>query len=283
MTTAEEAWDDLFRRAAQSRFAGVTAETDDLMGAADLREGSINPNSGSKAPGAGAGGPGMMPPMMGMGGGGGGGGAAAPSGGLGATTATAAPEPAPGVRVAAMQPLEAPTAASAGPGAAEAEPGDLGGTGGGSIGGGGGGSLPEVDLEGAAGSDSGPENQEGGPAGDGSGVTDPAGGGPAVLGGPTTPGDFSVDPDRLRRAADRWYALSDHVRVNGEMDVPDTYGLLKSAPVPGLGAEATAWAQGASAEFRAVGDALAKLADAYLANEETGAALAGEALAEGEA
>ena len=57
MTDANKAWEELERRAAESRFAGIGAESDDLLDGADLREGAINPNAAGGKGKAGAGAP----------------------------------------------------------------------------------------------------------------------------------------------------------------------------------------------------------------------------------
>lgn len=76
MTDAADAWRELARRASESKFSGIRSDSNDLLDAADLREGTMAPG-GAANTNADAGG-GMMPPMM-MGGMGGGGGQAAPS------------------------------------------------------------------------------------------------------------------------------------------------------------------------------------------------------------
>lgn len=65
----QDIWVELARRASESKFSGVTSETDDLLGDVFLKEAPLNPSAANGAHGAGA--PGMMPPMMmgGMGGG----------------------------------------------------------------------------------------------------------------------------------------------------------------------------------------------------------------------
>ena len=88
MTEASDAWKELHRRATESEFGGISADSDDLVDDTELREAPINPNaSGGKGKGAGNG---MAPPPMMMGGAGAGGGAGAAAGAQGAMGATAA-------------------------------------------------------------------------------------------------------------------------------------------------------------------------------------------------
>ena len=69
MNDAESAWEELQRRAAESTFSGIRADSDDEVDPNALREAAIQPNaSGSKGGNKGGQG-GMMPPMMGGAGG----------------------------------------------------------------------------------------------------------------------------------------------------------------------------------------------------------------------
>lgn len=134
MNQAEEAWRELQRRAAESKFGGIRADSDDLLHDPELREALINPNAAGGRDGEGQGG--TPPPMMmaGMGGSGAGPGAvAAPGGAAGAGALGAG---AVGAGPAAAGAMGAARAPMAGGGAGAAGAG--GGFGGGSPGGPGG-------------------------------------------------------------------------------------------------------------------------------------------------
>ena len=78
MNEAEQAWRELQRRAAESKFGGIRADSDDLLDDPELREALINPNASGGKDGDGQGG--TPPPMMMAGVGGSGAGPAAPGG-----------------------------------------------------------------------------------------------------------------------------------------------------------------------------------------------------------
>ncbi|MFD0867383.1 hypothetical protein ACFQ06_16435, partial [Tessaracoccus lubricantis] len=79
MGDADKAWEQLMKRAAEGRIAGLRADSDDEIDDSDLGEAAINPHAVGSKGRKGAGGPSMMPPMMGAPGGAGGR-AAAPGG-----------------------------------------------------------------------------------------------------------------------------------------------------------------------------------------------------------
>ena len=160
MNDAESAWEELQRRAAESTFSGIRADSDDEVDPNALREAAIQPNaSGSKGGNKGGQG-GMMPPMMG-----GAGGAAGKPGVAGGMAPGVDPNAASALGGSALRSGAAPAAANTaalgttgalggpnglgtgGPGGSTGGLGGLGGLGGGPMAAGGS-DLPMVDTDG---------------------------------------------------------------------------------------------------------------------------------------
>lgn len=269
MSSTDDMWDALARRAALSKFSGVTSDDDDSLANPELREALLNPNRAAGGGGAGAGGPGMMPPMM-MGGMGGAGGGAAggAGGGLGSSAGPAATGPVgPAGMGGGMPPLApAPTlsAAAGGPGAGEAleEPAmpDLGGAGGGG--------MPDLGSGGGGMPDPG--------AGAGSGAGAEAGAG---AGAGTKPADgFAVDPTQLKTLADKWEALAAQLR--GMPPQPESdLGLVEVAarPQQALNQQLNTWNKGAADEFDAIVGRLHEALSSYSSADDSGVAEAKKA------
>ncbi|GAB3810977.1 hypothetical protein GCM10028820_01430 [Tessaracoccus terricola] len=244
MTEPDDVWAEVARRAAVSRFSGVTADDDDVIVNAELREAQLNPNRQGGQGGVGA--PGMMPPMMmgGMGAGGAGASGGSGGGGLGGGSAAAAaaattrpPQASTGLGVQAAQ--AAPLAEEV-----EEEPGvpDIGGLGGGGIGGGGGG-LPD--------------------------------GGGAGGGAPVGPADgFSADPVAVRGIASRWAELAQEIQALDSPAFDAALGLVQppQRPQQAVNEQVRTWTTGAGEEFDALVGRLHDVAGQYEAVEESGTA-----------
>lgn len=274
MTEAADAWRELQRRAHESKFSGVSSNTDDLMADADLREHLINPNNAGAASQQ-AGGS-MMPPMMmgGMGGGaggqqqsslGGGGaapGAAAPGGG--AAYAPAAGTPAP----------SAPTVQASGEEAVpEPELGGLGGAPAGGLGGGGGmpaggempGGAPEGGLE-DAGEAGGAGDEAPGSGGESTVEMNDTGERKDFSDGVENPDGFTVEEQELQEIAQLWEELSDMVG-GGSRTMPGPASLGFAADLKPSSDELAGytqrWAMQAAGEFLSVAHRLISAKRAY--------------------
>lgn len=242
MTEPEDVWAEIARRAAVSRVSGVTADDDDLMTTADLREAQLNPNrQGGQS---GVGGPGMMPPMMmgGMGGRGGGAeGGAGGGGGLGGgsmAAAAASTKPAQASTGLGVQAAQAPLAEEV-----PEEPAvpDLGGLGGGGGGIGAGGGAPEASA--------------------GAGSAPPADG-------------FSADPVAVRGIASKWAELAQEIHALESPAFDAALGMVQppERPQQAVNEQVRTWTTGAGEEFDALVARLHDVAGQYEAVEETGAA-----------
>lgn len=262
MSDASDAWKELARRASESKFSGITANTDDLIREAELREGVINPgDAGAGGPAAGGG---MMPPMMmgGMGAGGAGqGGAPASLGSAGGGSAAAAAGSgyAPGPR---MVPSSAPASKDSGAGTGPMPGGVPGGP---MPSGGGGGEEPgavdeqepldDVPLEEPA-----PEPED---------ATDDA---------DDAPGDgFTVEESQIEEIAQRWSEIADRLAKGGTMmPAPPSLGFASKARLAtdDLGSRTQRWNEEAVKEFLNVSHLLVSAARAYGDVEEVSIALA---------
>lgn len=260
MSSSDDLWDTLARRAALSKFSGVNSDDDDSLANAELREALLNPNRAAGGAGAGAGGPGMMPPMM-MGGMGGAGGGAAggAGGGLGPSPGSAATGPVgPAGMGGGMPPLApAPTLSAAG-GVDGGEPledpamPDLGGAGGGG--------MPDLGAGGG-------------------GMPDPGAGAGAGAGAGTKPTDgFAIDPTQLKTLADKWEALAAQLR--GLPPQPESdLGLVEVAarPQQALSQQLNTWNKGAADEFDAIVGRLHEALSSYSSADDSGVAEAKKA------
>ncbi|WP_296140002.1 hypothetical protein [uncultured Tessaracoccus sp.] len=243
MSDTSSAWKELARRASESKFSGITSESNDLLGEAELREGILSPNAaGAKTPDAGMG---MMPPVMmgGMGAGRGGPAQAAPAGG-GAAPSGPATAAAPGGSSG-----YAPRPGGELPTAKELKPdGGSAGSGGGLSGGGGGapapggGSLPAGDEmpDPAGGPDDGAEDQA-----DDSAAPEEAVPEATLEQEPTPPSiddvvgepdelevkdGFVVEQERMQEIAQLWDELSDQYdQVSSRMPAPPSLGFVEDA------------------------------------------------------
>lgn len=237
MSEAEQAWEKLAQRAMQSKFSGITADTDDLLADIDIREGKLSSKGNHSNAGQNAGGP-MMPPMMmgGMGGMGGAGAAAAPRMGTAAAPAAATVGPTPQVGPQAVQPQHL----AAGPAAAGVPSGlPSGGPGGPGLGGGLGDSAAESEppAEEAVAESSSP-----------------------------TPDGVIVDNEQLTNVAALWVELSETFkRLSSEMYAPKSLGLLHETKpkTDELSAANHQWCSDAANEFESIGAMLVDSARSY--------------------
>ena len=266
---SDDMWEALAQRVALNRFSGATAEDDDALAAADLREALLNPNR-QGAGGAGMGGPGMMPPMMmgGMGRGGGEAGGGGATGSLSASAPAAAPGPAPAMR--GGTPLTAaPEAAGAGVGSAEAAPDlpSLGGGGGGLPGG-----MPGGGSGGGLGGDDLPLPDSALGSGAATTPPDPGASGPTPATQPPADG-FSADPTQIKGLSDRWLALAQQLRATTP-PAATALGISAQAdrPYQALTQQLDAWLDGAATEFDAIVDRLRDVGAGYSTVDDEGAA-----------
>lgn len=265
----DELWDSLAERVAMSRFTGVTSDDDDILHAADLTEGAINPHQGAGGAAGGTGAPAMMMPPMMMGGGMGRGGAPGGGGGGMGTPAPPGPmgPPATGPMASGYDPLmAAPKAAgtaSAGAGDAAAD--------GGSAGSGGTGAGDASGSAGGAGSAGGTDPESGSDSG--GGTASPTG--PTKTGGATggRHDGFAFDPEVLKKLADRWTELA---RDFPAMPPPGelSMGLLTGAERPrqALTQQLSLWAAGSTTEFEEIAARLRDTDTAYQDVDDEGAA-----------
>ncbi|WP_297750186.1 hypothetical protein [uncultured Tessaracoccus sp.] len=271
MSELNEIWRELARRASESKFSGVAAESDDLLGSAELREGLLSPNAAG-GPNAMGGGPGMMPPMMmgGMGGRGGGNGSGG-GGGLGGSTG---PAPAGGAP-SNYAPRQAGTLTSA----KEIKPENAGDAmpGGAAPGGG----MPAGGPM-AAGGDAMSEG--------GGGVEDEAAEQAEpedtfVPHAPTGEGDevnrdgFTVEQGRMSEVAELWSQIADaYGHASSRMPAPVSLGFAEKARVStdGLASAAERWGHEAAQEFLTISHSMVSSVRAYEESEDAAVTAAGK-------
>ena len=271
MSELNEIWRELARRASESKFSGVAAESDDLLGSAELREGMLSPNAAG-GPNAMGGGPGMMPPMMmgGMGGRGGGN-SSGGGGGLGGSTGSAPAGGAP----SNYAPRQAGTLASA----KEIKPENAGDAmpGGGAPAGG----MPAGGPM-AAGDDTMPEG--------GGDVADEAAeqaepGDTFVPHAPTGEGDevnrdgFTVEQGTMSEVAELWSQMADaYGHASSRMPAPVSLGFAEKAKVStdGLASAAERWGHEAAQEFLTISHSMVSSVRAYEESEDVAVIAAGK-------
>lgn len=273
MSELSEIWRELARRALESKFSGVAAESDDLLGSAELREGLLTPNAGG-GPGAMGSGPGMMPPMMmgGMGGRGGGNGSGGGGGGLGGSTG---PAPAGGAP-SNYAPRQAGTLTSA----KEIKPENAGeGMPGGGVPGGG---VPAGGGPMAAGDDALPEGGDN--VGDEAAEhTEPER--TREANAPTGEGDevnrdgFTVEQGKMAQVAELWAQVADsYGHASSRMPAPVSLGFAEKARVStdGLASAAQRWGHEAAREFLSISHSMVSSVRAYEESEDVAVATAGK-------
>lgn len=271
MSELNDIWRELARRASESKFSGVAAESDDLLGSAELREGMLSPNAAG-GPNAMGGGPGMMPPMMmgGMGGRGGGNGSGG-GGGLGGPTGSAPAGGAP----SNYAPRQAGTLASA----KELKPENAGDAmpGGGAPGGG----MPAGGPM-AAGDDTMPEGGEG--------VGDEAAEqaapeasfeahAPAGEGDEVNRDGFTVEQGKMSEVAELWSQMADaYEHASSRMPAPVSLGFAEKAKVStdGLASAAERWGHEAAQEFLTISHSMVSSVRAYEESEDMAVTAAGK-------
>ena len=268
MSEAADAWRELQRRAHESKFSGVSSNTDDLMADADIRENLINPNAGGGG-GQQAGG-GMMPPMM-MGGMGAGGGAQQQAGGLGGGSGAAQGVSAAGGSAGGYSPAaaaaapSAPTVQAAG-GEEMPEPGGgIPSAGGLSGGGPSGGGIPEGEMPGGEGA---PEEEvaEEEPGGDAQIELNEQPGQMELNDSVENPDGFTVEEQELQEIAQLWEELSDTIGI-GSREMPGAGSLGFAEDLRPTSDELAGftqrWAMQAAKEFLGISHQLISAKRAY--------------------
>ena len=250
MSEANNLWKELARRASESKFSGITPESDDLLGNAELREALLSPNAAAGGvPNAGMG---MMPPMMmgGMGAGGRGGQAGATGGGLGGSTGMAAAGAAP----SNYAPRPAGTLTSA----QELKPDAPGGAagGGGPVAAG----ADTPSAPGSAGDDASPAEQAVTPSDDAANRD-----------------GFTVEQEQLEELAALWAEMSEtYERASNAMPAPVSLGFAEQVKVStdDLASATERWGHEAAQEFLTISHAMVSSARAYAESEDAAVATA---------
>ncbi len=299
MSDTSSAWKELARRASESKFSGITSESNDLLGEAELREGILSPNAaGAKTPDAGMG---MMPPMMmgGMGAGRGGPAQAAPAGGGAAPSGPATAAAPGGSNGYAPRPGgELPTAKELKPDGGSAGAGEGLSGGGGGAPAPGGGSLPAGDEmpEPAGAPDADTEDE----ADDGTGAPEDDSAAPeedvpeATLEQHPAPPSFDevvgerdelevqdgfvVEQERMQEIAQLWDELSDQYdQVSSRMPAPPSLGFVEDARMATdeLGSFAERRSLEAAKQFLSMSHRMRASARAYQESEDEAVAAVG--------